>query len=69
MIVLANMKDGETKTSETSDAISRWVISARVDAILIKLLDAIERRVAEGGLCPLEAYDMLCRAERLRSGL
>lgn len=59
---------GLTTTSESNDAIGH-----RVDAIMNKLLDAIERDVdAGGGALPgphVAAYEALCRAECSRKGL
>ena len=45
-------------------------ISIRADGILLKLLDGIERDIADGKLpsTHLKAYEALCRAEASRSG-
>lgn len=43
-------------------------IAERVDGMLLKLLDGIEKLIEEGRLSPLDAYETLCRAEAIRTG-
>jgi len=64
----------ETSTMPAADAATRRdAITARVDALMIKLLEAIERDIASGGgALPgphLAAYEALCRAESSRLGI
>ena len=62
----------ETSTSKPAPISSTQAISDRVDAIMIKLLDAIESDIASGpGALPgphVAAYEALCRAESTRLG-
>jgi hypothetical protein len=58
--------------TNTSDTDPRNDIATRVDALMIKLLEGVERDIACGpGALPgphLAAYEALCRAEALRLG-
>lgn len=42
-------------------------VTQRLDAVLLKLLDVIEKQ-AEGYQDPIAVYEMLCRAEGARRG-
>jgi hypothetical protein len=61
-------------TSTTAARIDpREAIGTRVDALMLKLLDAIERDIVSGpGALPgphVAAYEALCRAEASRLGI
>lgn len=57
------MKDQTNKTPHQ-------VIGERVDELLLKLLDGVERDIGRCALPSdhLKAYEVLCRAEKIRLG-
>ena len=62
--------DDTNKSADSAEQIDRWTVSRRIDEVLLKLLERIERDIESDRLmCQsprVEAYEALCRAENAR---